>query len=284
MTSSSPPSRRVPSPEKLLARLEKRLKNSELHRAELEELMDGSQAFQRRVITDIEASKAKIEQLYASLEAEQERTEQLLRSIMPESIAAELKASGRVRPRHVKSATVMFTDFVDFTNSTENMDPVALVGMLDRYYGAFDEIVAKHNVEKVKTIGDAYMTVAGDLDGTGNADHVAATCAAATEIMAYVRSGLAHVQTDEIAGWALRIGIHTGPISSGVVGTKRLSFDIWGDTVNTAARMASACDADAILLSADTAALLNDPDRVAQHSDIQAKGKGMLKAFRLITP
>jgi hypothetical protein len=172
---TQPSSRRTTDPEKELRRLEKRLEKSEMRRAELEELMDGSQAFQRRVINDIAAAKTEIEQLYSSLEAEKERTEQLLRSIMPESIADELKASGTVRPRYVESATVMFTDFVDFTKSTQAMNPVALVGMLDRYYGAFDDISARHGVEKVKTIGDAYMTVAGDLNGSGQHDHVAAT-------------------------------------------------------------------------------------------------------------
>ncbi|WP_372991606.1 adenylate/guanylate cyclase domain-containing protein [Sulfitobacter sp.] len=274
---------RALDPEKLLRRLEKRLAKSEFRRTELEELMDGSQAFQRRVITDIEAAKAKIEQLYASLEIEQIRTEQLLRSIMPESIAEELKANGKVRPRQVESATVMFTDFVDFTKSTEAMDPVALVGMLDRYYGAFDEISAKHGVEKVKTIGDAYMTVAGDLNDSDEIDHVAATCAAAVEIMDYVSGRLDQTEADEIAGWALRIGIHTGPISTGVVGTKRLSFDIWGDTVNTAARMVSACAPNTILLSAASEKLFDQPHRVEQHGDIQAKGKGTLKAYRLRT-
>ncbi|MCX8226743.1 MAG: hypothetical protein OTI35_11755 [Sulfitobacter sp.] len=271
-----------PDPEKLLRRLEKRLAKSELRRSELEALMDASQAFQRRVITDIEAQKQKIEQLYTSLETEKERTEQLLRSIMPESIAEELKASGKVRPRHIASATVMFTDFVEFTKSTQSMNPVALVGMLDRYYGAFDEIVAKHGVEKVKTIGDAYMAVAGDLNGSGQQDHVAATCAAAVEIMNYVKQNLDRTAQDEVAGWGVRIGIHTGPISSGVVGTKRLSFDIWGDTVNTAARMVTSCEANTVLLSADTAALLKSPEAVVRCDDIEAKGKGTLKAYRLL--
>ncbi len=264
--------------------MEKRLEKSEMRRAELEELMDGSQAFQRRVINDIAAAKTEIEQLYSSLEAEKERTEQLLRSIMPESIADELKASGTVRPRYVESATVMFTDFVDFTKSTQAMNPVALVGMLDRYYGAFDDISARHGVEKVKTIGDAYMTVAGDLNGSGQHDHVAATCAAASEIMNYVKVSLDHTALDEVAGWALRIGIHTGPISSGVVGTKRLSFDIWGDTVNTAARMVKACAPNTIMLSANTAAQLTDPQRVERRGDIDAKGKGTLQAYRLLIP
>lgn len=277
-------SRRAADPEKAVRRLQKRLEKSEMRRAELEELMDGSQAFQRRVINDIEAAKAKIEQLYLSLAAEKDRTDQLLRSIMPVSIADELKASGTVRPRFVKSATVMFTDFVDFTKSTEAMDPVALVGMLDRYYGAFDQIVANQGVEKVKTIADAYLTVAGDLNGSGKQDHVAATCAAAIEIMNYVKTSMDRTAQDEIAGWALRIGIHTGPISSGVVGTKTLSFDIWGDTVNTAARMVSASAPNTILLSADTVALLVDPQRVERRADIEAKGKGTLQAYRLLIP
>lgn len=271
------------NPEKLLLRLENRLAKSEMRRAELEELMDGAHAFQRRVISDVEATKLKIEQLYASLESEQERTEQLLRSIMPEMIVAELKADGRVRPRYVPSATVMFTDFVDFTKSTEAMDPVALVGMLDRYYGAFDNIVARHGVERVKTIGDAYMAVAGDLNNTAPIDHVAAASAAAVDIMAYANRCLNNTAADEVAGWRLRIGIHTGPISTGVVGTKRLSFDIWGDTVNTAARMVSACAPNTILLSAATVGLLSRSHQVEQQSDIEAKGKGTLKAYRLIT-
>ena len=283
MTLEKPP-RKGSDLDKQLRRLEKRLEKSDLRRVELEDLMDASHAFQRRVIADIEDQKSQIEQLYKSLEAEKDRTEQLLLSIMPEAIAEELKANGKVRPRHISSATVMFTDFVDFTKSTEQMNPIDLVRMLDRYYGAFDEIVAKHGVEKVKTIGDAYMTVAGDLNGAGHLDHVAATCAAATEIMAYVQHNLDHTAQDEVAGWGLRIGIHTGPISSGVVGTKTLSFDIWGDTVNTAARMVSACDENTVLLSADTAALVKPRERVVERGDIEAKGKGTLQVYRLLTP
>ena len=122
---------------KKLRILQKRLAKSELRREELEELLDGSNAFQRRVIIETEAAKAEIEKLYSSLSREQERTTQLLKSIMPESIAAELKEHGRVRARRTESATVMFADFVDFTRSTENLDPVDLVATLDVYYSAF---------------------------------------------------------------------------------------------------------------------------------------------------
>ncbi|TCL00367.1 class 3 adenylate cyclase [Shimia isoporae] len=270
--------RRAGDPERRLRRLEKRLNKSEMRRAELEHLMDGGQAFQRRVIQEVEDAKAEIERLYESLSLEQARTNQLLRSIMPEAVAEELKERGRVRPRRTKSATVMFADFVNFTLHTENMDPVALVRTLDRYYSAFDAIAASHGVEKVKTIGDAYMCVAGNLADVQSSEHAAQMCRAAVDIM----KAVADLRSEE-TNWSIRIGLHSGPISSGVVGSERLSYDIWGDTVNTAARVADATGINEIFLSESTHALLSDDQGTTYHGEVEAKGKGLVRLYQLIT-
>jgi len=265
--------------------LRRKLHKARLQRAELENLMDASHTFQRNIIREVEASRAEIvaktrelQEAYASLQAEQARSDRLLRSIMPDDVASELKATGRVQPRAVDSATVMFADFVAFSAATERLDPVALVGMLDHYYSAFDRIIARHGVEKVKTIGDAYMCVAGMRPDDGPA-HARRILAAARDILIFVRD--ARMRPD--AGprmWDVRIGLNSGPLSGGVVGHDRLSYDIWGNTVNTAARVAKACAPNTITLSQGTRDLLGGDPALHALGTVAAKGTGAVAVYR----
>jgi class 3 adenylate cyclase len=167
--------------------------------------------------------------------AEKARTEELLLNILPASIADELKANGRVQPKYIPSASILFTDFKGFTLLTERMEPVALIGLLDQYFAAFDDIVARRGLEKLKTIGDAYMAVAGVP--VPSRHHAVDACLAALEMRSAVARMRAQRDKMRLPSLDLRIGIHTGPVMSGVVGKSRFTFDIWGDAVNTASLM-----------------------------------------------
>lgn len=155
----------------------------------------------------------------------------LLLNILPEAVAEELKSSGAVRPVGFNDVTVCFTDFVGFTLSSESLPPDALVDQLNRYFTAFDEIVARYGLEKLKTIGDAYMFASG-LPAR-RAAHAADAVLAALEMVEVVK------RLEPVSGWNIRIGLHSGPVVAGVVGIRKFAFDIWGNTVNLASRMES---------------------------------------------
>ena len=143
------------------------------------------------------------------------RTEELLANILPVSIAEELKKNGKVQPKYEPAATILFTDFKGFTLLAERMEPAALIGLLDQYFSAFDEIVTRHGLEKLKTIGDAYMAVAGVP--IVNRRHPIDTCLAALEIQAVMARMKAQREKMRLPTLELRVGVHSGPVMSGVV-------------------------------------------------------------------
>ena len=177
---------------------------------------------------DLEAARA-------SLATEKARAEELLANILPTTIAEELKANGKVAPRHFPAATILFTDFRNFTALAERAEPAMLIGLLDQYFRAFDAIVARHGLEKLKTIGDAYMAVAGVPNPARL--HVVDACMAALEMQETVARLKAQREKLRLPSLELRVGIHTGPVMAGVVGSHKFTYDIWGDSVNLAARM-----------------------------------------------
>ncbi len=180
-----------------------------------------------------EQMEKKVEMRTKDLKAAQETSNRLLLNILPVSIADELKQFGRVVPRIHKNATVLFTDFSKFTALASRMKPLELINTLGQYFSAFDEICLRYGLEKLKTIGDAYMAVCGlPLD---NPTHAVSSCLAALEMSAYVQA-----QQNEDRPWSIRVGLHSGEVVAGVVGTNKFAYDIWGDTVNIASRMESA--------------------------------------------
>jgi class 3 adenylate cyclase len=189
----------------------------------------------RRKLIEFDQTIKELDQARTEAAADRARTEELLMNILPVSIADELKMNGKVQPKYAPSATVLFTDFKGFTLLTERAEPVALIGLLDQYFTAFDGIVARHGLEKLKTVGDAYMAVAGVP--TANRRHPIDTCLAALEMQATVARMKALREKMRLPVLELRVGIHAGPVISGVVGKHKFTFDIWGDTVNTAALM-----------------------------------------------
>jgi class 3 adenylate cyclase len=189
----------------------------------------------RRKLLEFDHTIKELDQARSDIAAEKQRTEELLVNILPVAIAEELKTKGKVQPRYVPSATILFADFKGFTLLAERMEPVALVGLLDQYFTAFDEIVVRHGLEKLKTIGDAYMAVAGVPEA--NRHHPFSACLAALAMQAAVAQMKAQREKMRLPVLELRIGLHTGPVMSGVVGRRKFTFDIWGDAVNTAAVM-----------------------------------------------
>jgi adenylate cyclase len=179
------------------------------------------------------------------------RAEELLDNLLPRAIAEELKRDGRVQPRYVRSATVLLADFQGFTLLSEQAEPAALIGLLDEYFSAFDDIMARHRLEKIKTIGDAYMAVGGVLES--GLPHSIDAGLAALEMQGTVARMKSRGDPSRLPSLELRIGIHTGPVISGVVGNRRFAFDIWGDAVNIASFMEAHCLAGRINVS-DTVA------------------------------
>jgi class 3 adenylate cyclase len=197
-------------------------------------------------------ARTEIEQQNAEIRKQQELAETLLLNVLPQSVAAELKEKGAVDPRYHDDVTVLFTDFQGFTLSTENLAAEELVSSLHEYFTAFDKVIHCHGLEKLKTIGDSYMCVAGLPER--RASHAVDALLAAFEIIEEVRS--AHARG--LPPWSVRIGVHTGPVISGVVGIRKFAYDIWGESVNFASRMESSGSPNRVNLSAATYSKVKD--------------------------
>jgi len=186
----------------------------------------------RRKLIEYDQTIKELDQARAETAAEKARAEELLDNVLPAPIADELRKNGKVQPKYTRSATILFADFHGFTLLAERAEPVALVGLLDRYFTAFDDVGARHGLEKVKTMGDAYMAVAGVL--AAGRRHPIDACLAALEMQIKVADINAQSEKMRLPALQLRVGLHTGPVISGIVGNRRFTFDIWGDAVNTA--------------------------------------------------
>ena len=214
----------------------------------------------RQVLTQLELRRQLIERGRtiqeldrARVEAasERARAEELLDNVLPASVADELKKHGKVQPKYIPSATILFADFQGFTLLAERMEPEPLVDLLDQYFTAFDDIIARHQLDKLKTIGDAYMAVGGVLDS--NRGHPIHACRAALEMKAAVAGIKLQRRTLGLPALELRVGIHTGPVIAGVIGSQRFTFDIWGEAVNKASFMEAHCPPGRINISETTA-------------------------------
>jgi len=210
------------------------------------------------------------------IEQEKERSDSLLLNILPEETALELKEKGKVKAKKYDAVTVLFSDFKDFTSYSEKLSPEALVETVDFYFSKFDAIIEKHGLEKIKTIGDAYMCAGGLHDN--EKDHASRMVLAAMEIAAFVEDTKNDMAASELT-FDIRIGINTGPVVAGVVGTRKFAYDIWGDTVNVAARMESNSEAGKINISENTYDLIKDSYNCAFRGEIKVKNRGSLKMY-----
>ena len=189
----------------------------------------------RRRMLELDAAMQERDAALKALAEEKARSDTLLAHVLPEQIAVELKQRGKVEPRFHRAVTVLLADVKGFTRFTERAEPAALIALLDRYFAAFDEVVARHSLEKLKTIGDAYLAVAGLPDP--DPQHAVNACLAALGLLEVAEKIRAEREKLRLPFFELRIGMHTGPVISGVVGRRRFTFDVWGEAVNMAALM-----------------------------------------------
>ncbi|MDF3822330.1 adenylate/guanylate cyclase domain-containing protein [Leptospira sp. 96542] len=222
---------------------------------------------------------SEIEEEKNRTESEKEKTDKLLLNILPPTVANELKETNMVKPQYIQSASVLFTDFVGFTQISENLSPAELIQELDGCFSQFDGICKHNNLEKLKTIGDAYMC-AGGLPVI-NKTHPIDICLAALEFRSFMLQMGEIKKTLGLPFWELRIGIHTGSVTAGVIGTEKFSYDIWGDTVNTASRMESSGEPGKINISETTYELVNHLFQCESRGRIVAKGKGAVEMYFL---
>lgn len=228
-------------------------------------------------IQDLEKKSQAIEEAKKIIEIEKKKSDFLLYNILPEEVAEELKVKGSADAKHFDLVTVMFTDFKGFTQISEKLSPSELVAEIDTCFKAFDNIITKYNIEKIKTIGDAYMC-AGGLPVVNNSN-IIDVVSAALEIQRFM---LAHLETRKKEGkeaFEIRIGIHSGPVVAGIVGVKKFAYDIWGDTVNIASRMESSGEAGKVNISGTTYELIKDTFNCEYRGKIQAKNKGEIDMY-----
>lgn len=211
------------------------------------------------------------------LEAEKRRSEQLLLNILPVVVADELKDRGKVEPVNYESVSVLFTDFKGFTELSEQLTPKQLVDELDYCFSYFDEVIEKHNLEKLKTIGDSYMAVGGIPNV--NSTHAIDAVLAALEIQAFIEQRKEQHMRNNTPYWEMRIGIHSGSLIAGVIGQKKFAYDVWGDTVNTASRMESSGVPVKINISQSTFELIKDFFVCNYRGKLPAKNKGDLDMY-----
>ena len=198
-----------------------------------------------------------------------QRSDNLLLNILPEETANELKQSGKVKARRIEGVSVMFTDFVGFTKAANEMKPELLVSELDRAFSVFDDIVLKYGLEKIKTIGDAYMATSNlsESEESQCRDLVQA----ALDIIDWMKQSNLPFE--------IRIGIHTGPVVAGVVGKNKFQYDLWGDTVNTASRMETNGEPGKVNISLATYQLISNEFRFVEREEHSVKGKGNMKMY-----
>ena len=218
--------------------------------------------------------------LLALVRSEHEKADNLLLDILPAETARELKATGSVKAKSYPTATVMFTDFVGFSAFARVLTAEELVEQIDFYFRAFDDIVARHGLEKIKTIGDSYMCASGIP--LPSDDHACRVVAAAVEIREFVMQHRVEKIAQLGYPFDIRIGIHTGPLVAGVVGSSKIAYDIWGETVNIAARMEQNCEPDCINISEATYAIVREQYECRYRGRIPAKHIGEVEMYYIV--
>lgn len=213
----------------------------------------------------------------AIIESERQRSDKLLLNILPESVANELKSKGSTSARFFDDVTVLFADFVNFTQIAERITPQQLVSDLDTCFREFDRIMEKHGLEKIKTIGDAYLCAGGLSDKPGN--QIFQMVNAARDMQQWLTEWNAARMGKGLPPYRARIGIHSGAVVAGVVGARKFAFDIWGDTVNIAARIEQAGEAGRINLSGSAFLALNNQVACNFRGKIPVKNKGEIDMF-----
>jgi adenylate cyclase len=209
------------------------------------------------------------------LQAEKEKSERLLLSILPKPVAEQLKQTQSTIADSFAEATVLFADIVNFTQLASHRSPIEIVSLLNKIFSAFDQLAEQHGLEKIKTIGDAYMVVGGLP--VPRPDHAEAIAEMALDM----QKEITYFNTATQEDFSIRIGISTGPVVAGVIGTKKFIYDLWGDTVNMASRMESQGIPGCIQITEDTYAVLQGKYQFEERGIIQVKGKGEMMTYLL---
>lgn len=226
---------------------------------------------------EITKKKEELEIQKAAVEIQKKKSDDLLLNILPEDVAEELKQTGKAAARLHPEATVMFMDIISFTNHAETIPPDKLVAALDDFFGRIDKIIWDAGIEKIKTIGDAYLCASGLPIPDEN--HAEKMIKAALKIIESQKEfNNDRIQAGE-QPFQFRIGIHSGPVVSGVVGTRKFAYDIWGDTVNTSARMESQSQEGKINISGTTYGLIKDKFHCTSRGALEAKNKGLIPMY-----
>ena len=225
----------------------------------------------------VKRTKNKLAEKNVIIQDEKEKADNLLLNILPAETAEELKNKGHSETRSFEMATVLFTDFKGFTRMAEMLSPNELVAEIDHCFKAFDNIISEYNIEKIKTIGDAYMC-AGGLPVPNKANPVDVV-KAALDIREFMLNLKENRIRKEQPYFEIRIGIHTGPVVAGIVGIKKFQYDIWGDTVNIASRMESSGEVGEVNISGTTYKLIKNKFECVHRGKIEAKNKGVVDMY-----
>jgi|GEM_PF-3051805 len=214
------------------------------------------------------------------LHEEKKKSDDLLLNILPAQVAEELKRTGKIAPTLYTDTTIIFSDFKDFTQYSELFTPEELISELDRCFKKFDEIITNHGLEKIKTIGDAYMCVAGiPKDQRAAALNACRAVRAAIDMVAFIEDTREQKLKEGKAFWDIRIGVHTGDVVAGIVGQKKFAFDIWGDAVNIANRLETCSEEGKINISGTTFKLIQNYFNCSYRGKLPVKNKGQLEMY-----
>jgi class 3 adenylate cyclase len=217
--------------------------------------------------------EAKVQERTAELVATRQQSDALLANILPRAIIEELKANGQSEPRRHEEASILFTDFSGFTQTVATIPAKRLVHELDEIFRGFDDIITEHGVEKMKTIGDAYMAAGGLPVPAG--DHAVRCVRAALELTRFIEAR----NKASALKWGLRVGVHSGAVVAGIVGKSKYAYDVWGDTVNIASRLESAGEINRVNISAYTFELVREFFECEYRGKLAAKGKGEMEMY-----
>lgn len=224
--------------------------------------------------------KKQIQEQHFALGEEKKKSDELLLNILPEETAEELKRTGTTIAKRYESVSVLFSDFSNFTGISEKMSPEELVNEIHICYSAFDAIIARYTIEKIKTIGDGYMCVSGLP--VANNRHAIDLVSAAMDMQHFLHEHRKQRILEGKSGFEARMGIHSGPVVAGIVGTRKFAYDIWGDTVNIAARMEETAAKGSIYVSEATAQLISEAFKLEDKGMVHLKNKGEVRVYEVL--